>query len=654
MNIFATTKQPADAVASVAFTATDEKNPNRVMNFLYAIHSQVIKPLDKCTTLSSVFSDNILRNIGTECSNRATELVEDFKSERKHIRRSQSTDSAHKRAADLKKSMADFVLNTPATTITFASPRRGERGELNPRPTINDMCYGTTPIRNLNSEFIAEVITLRAADKAAVAARLQNEAARQIFSPEEIREAEEVLTRETQSLNRDMYSVEKENEALDRIFRIACVLILKNSAHEELHTFYKAGTNKYNWDIQIGDPRLNLDRQTENFKAVAYSAVKDNTPARTACGIYTADIVKYTWLMRLYCDEHAVTTAVKNFKSLAGMKLQTLLQGEDRTLLSSALDNKRVQDDPTALFDFLRHRLNVMNTHSQTSTKQAHFIQNEITQGVTNPRNTIHTMGAGPRGPSLQGMPGSEVYEEVRDDTFERRTNIQQKFRPQTPGRYREPEDRSRYQKSQRYNRNDPNSDWESDPGDDSSFTRKRTRFNRDQSRSPFSSREESRGRSRSMSREPPRRTRSIPRDLPNQKQDQENKSETRRVTRSTSDPALIHIIDTYNQATRRSDSQIRRPSSYTDPMKYKKIPDGACENMTKTGTTGCDKLNCAADHGIWRATNRKGEDTPQCEKERNGEPCPWLWTPNGCYSWHNVKTATKNDRAATAAHKHL
>ena len=202
MKIFATQKHTADAVASVAFTATDEKNPTRVTDFLYAIQSQVTKPIDKCTALASSFSDSVLRAIGTQCSNRATELVEAYTAERKQARRSQSTSTPHQKAIELKKSMASYVANTNEESLTFISPKRNERGESNPKPDRNDICYGTTPTRNLSSEFQATTLTLNKSERVAVAARLENEAARHVFTSAELHEAEDILRREAETLLR--------------------------------------------------------------------------------------------------------------------------------------------------------------------------------------------------------------------------------------------------------------------------------------------------------------------------------------------------------------------------------------------------------------------------------------------------------------------
>ena len=648
MRIFATQKHTTDAVASVAFTATDEKNPTRVTDFLYAIQSQVTKPIDKCTALASSFSDSVLRAIGTQCSNRATELVEAYTAERKQARRSQSTSTPHQKAIELKKSMAAYVANTNEESLTFISPKRNERGESNPKPDRNDICYGTTPTRNLSSEFQATTLTLSKNERVAVAARLENEAARHVFTSAELHEAEDILRREAETLQRDKFSVEKESEALDHTFRIACVLIVKHSSHEDLYPLYKSGTSKFDWDIPIGDQRLNLDRQTESYKTTAYGIVRDNTPVRVACSAYTAEIIKYTWLMSLYNNETNVTNAVRSFKSLLGMKLQTLLTGEDRTLMALAIDNNKVNKDPSALFDFLRHRLNVMSAHTQV-TKQVSFITNETQRNPEEGIPTIHAMGAGPRGQSLQGTPGHEVYKEVREDTYDRNTSIRQHIRPassrpQTPGRERE----RRTDHNTKSRPRSPESGWESDPyrsGEDRGRSR---------SKSPFPTR--NRDRSRSMSREPPRQ-----RDQePATDVQRSSNAPTRPATRSTTNPTLIRIIDSYNSFEReRGRSQPRERPYHNSERREKntyrgKIPAGACDNMIRNGTTGCDRTNCAADHGKWRETKRNGEDAPQCESEKRGEPCSWIWSAEGCYKFHNVKTPTKNGKAAQAAERAL
>ena len=98
--------------------------------------------------------------------------------------------------------MASYVANTNEESLTFISPKRNERGESNPKPGRNDICYGTTPTRNLSSEFQATTLTLSKSERVAVAARLENEAARHVFTSAELHEAEDILRREAETLLR--------------------------------------------------------------------------------------------------------------------------------------------------------------------------------------------------------------------------------------------------------------------------------------------------------------------------------------------------------------------------------------------------------------------------------------------------------------------
>ena len=209
--------------------------------------------------------------------------------------------------------------------------------------------------------------------------------------------------------------------------------------------------------------------------------------------------------------------------------------------MALAIDNSKVNKDPSALFDFLRHRLNVMSAHTQI-TKQVSFITNETQRNPEEGIPTIHAMGAGPRGQSLQGTPGHEVYKEVREDTYDRNTSIRQHIRPassrpQTPGRERE----RRTDHNTKSRPRSPESGWESDPyrsGEDRGRSR---------SKSPFPPRNGNRDRSRSMSREPPRQ-----RDQePATDVQRSSNAPTRPATRSTTNPTLIRIIDSYNSFER-------------------------------------------------------------------------------------------------------
>ena len=82
-NILLSQHKIPDAVAAINFSSADERNPQRMTNYLHAISSHSISGNEKITTLVASFTDINLRLIATQCAEKAQEIQEIYKASRK-------------------------------------------------------------------------------------------------------------------------------------------------------------------------------------------------------------------------------------------------------------------------------------------------------------------------------------------------------------------------------------------------------------------------------------------------------------------------------------------------------------------------------------------------------------------------------------------
>ena len=631
-----------DPIAAIGFQASDERNPIRVAMFLHAIHAHGKNPEEKLSLLSTSFTDLTLRKIGTQSSEFAQELREEFSSSRKSSRRALPSITALQKAQELKRNLASIIQNSPLTQpIHFATPRRQQSSSFSEETLRTDTCLGLVPPRNLSRDFEHTVLeTPTKEQRDLLVARLTHEALVCDVSETELLEAEEILRKERShvSSTTQTFSVRSENEALERLFRMACVLILKHSAHEDITRFYKRGTTQFDWEYPTDD-RLSLDRLTEQFRNSSYSSLPPNASAQTACVKFVTDLAKFEWLLSLYNKPEVVETSVKTFKNLLGSRIESLLQPHEMFLKSNALDNHDVRIGKTTSFDFYKHRLNVISKHD--SSKSVNFLSDRMnpppqhypSQGII---KTLNSKESRP----ISGDPAGQCYHEQRTDKVERTSETVSKYRmrPSTPGA-------DKRHKRSREERDDHDrsaseideSDHDPTSGDES----------------------DARRRSRSTSRGRDKYDSNHRRPASSSHTDEPRRSS--RLARFISDPVVRFIEKTIakaidKNATKRpyprdASRSPGRPPPFTQhqPRRIRdcRPPPDACPALARG--TPCGDSSCIMNHGIFYMTTPDGQPTKPCEFEAKGQPCPYLWMPSGCYFAHSVANP-KNGRAAIRA----
>jgi len=622
-----------DALAAIGFQTADERNPLRVAMFLHSIHAHGKNPEEKLSLLTTSFTDLTLRKIGTQSAEFAQELREEYQSSRKASRKSQPTITALQKAQELKRNLASVIKSSPvAQPLHFLTPKKQgtQHSNFSDDNLQTDVCVGLCAPRNLSGEFEQHSATPTQIQRDNLAARLEQEALNCEISEDELRNAEEILRRERSYAtdHSQTFSVRSENEALENLFKTACVLILKHSAHEDVTRFYKRGTTQFDWGLNHTDSRLSLDRLTEQFRNSSYTSLSPHASAQAACVKFVTDLSKFEWLLGLYNSVEGVETAVKTFKNLLGSRIESLLQPHEMFLKSNALDNHEIRRGNLTSFDFYKQRLNVITPHEKSKSVNFLFEEKRSPPSFSpgGMVRNIHTRDSRP----ISGNPAGECYHEQRTDKNERSTETISKFRIGRPGT---PIPTDKQHRVHSDSEPDP---WESNPdiatsGDESD------RHGRSRSRS----RDRDHRRPKAPTAEPLRRsTRNVPevnsvirfieKTIAKAIENKEAKSAHKRPREASRSPGR----PVFNQRQPRAPRECRPPHD-------------ACAAFAQG--LPCTNPACNSNHGYFYTSTPEGVPTRPCEFESQGQPCPYVWMRSGCFFKHSVAN-TKNVKAAYAA----
>ena len=626
-NILLSQHKIPDAVAAINFSSADERNPQRMTNYLHAISSHSISGNEKITTLVASFTDINLRLIATQCAEKAQEIQEIYKASRKASQKALVSCTPLQKAVEIKRSLAKVVADVRGNTnLHFASPRRSSHSNSRIPDLSRDTCIGLTPLRDLSAEFDATVMSVSSADRDMLAARLETEAIRSEVSHLELEDAAKILEREQRAAQQGsvLHSVKAENEAIDSLFKLSCILLLKYASYEDISKFQLPGTARFNWELDpVKDVRLHLTKLSEILRTKSYGDVTDSMTAHPACHQFVLDLAKYEWVIGLFSDPASIRILVGTFKQIAGAKIESLLRGNEVLLKNSALDNHAVASGSQTLFDFYKHRLGVINVSpgKRQDGKSAHFLQNagiEPAPSPQHPQGIIRALGSSSR--PISSDPNGDCYHETRTDSQTRSTEIQTKFRPSTPGPYGRDSYRKRRRAQEPSDTEGSASDFRDEDsiapsGDDSDWDKghnsKRPRF-----------RSHSRSRERPSRSDPASREDDIPR-------------RSARIQDLAKDPKVLRLLEkAVVRAGHKLHSSQRDKSPSGNRTPDLRYPRGACAALV-SGKINCPDANCVALHGCFHSKDNQGIPTKQCEFETGGKSCPYLWMRNGCFYNH-------------------
>ena len=581
--------------------APDPKNVSKMLEWLYALNLTSGNDVErKMKSLTSGFLDPAPRQIATEAAHFVKSESEKFSARRK-ANQKKEFESPSERAQRLKENRLKGVSRLRySDEVYFLSPK----GAVEP-DFARDAFVGTSRVKNTPSKInllsaFDDVMTtnIERHEKEALCARLESELENGTFSPAEMAEAKALVEQNEQLVRKehDQWSIENEHKALQEIFNLACVYILKYAASEDLSACRSPESGQFIWNRSSIDVEHDgLLTHGDDFKTRAHG-VASGTPARVAMRQFELDVLKYEWFIGLVEDRVMIPQLVSQFKSLLVSKLESLLDARDAHLRNMVAADPGVAARTKSKFDFYKFHLSI-GAVAPPLAPTVRFLDGESGNGTPkegadgSPDNFVGAMGASSSRP-LSGKPNAKCTGETRKEKYSKETSVEHTYEPRS-------EDDA-----------DPSS---SEAPDARASSRSK----------PFKGREDRSGApsTRKNKREPEPKT-GGPR------------------TRADSD--VIRLLGDLTQKLDRVVNQPPRgrPTPAGDPLKKKRVidvvvPDNACRSF-KAGKP-CHLERCGGNHGKY-SNEYKGRPSRICINEKNGSPCPYLWTVNGCYSKHTAK----------------
>jgi hypothetical protein len=315
--------------------APDPKNVSGMLEWLYAIHLASGTDVEnKVKSLTSGFHEPLLRTLANEAAHAVKESSINFSSRRKAYQKKE-LETPYERAEKLKKRRLRTVSKMNyRDSVHFLTPK-GQQTDLALDAFVGMSGVLNTPAkRKLLSDFEDTAKTLAKEQVKTLETRISLELENGTFSPAEMAEARAHLEHAEELVRKDteQYSISNEAAALQEIFDLACVYILKYAANEDLSKYRDPATLKFLWNLQsTAVDNAVLSTHAEDYKTRAHG-VASGTPARVAMRQFELDVIKYEWFISLISDRVTIPSQTKHFKNLLVSKLESLLETRDSHL----------------------------------------------------------------------------------------------------------------------------------------------------------------------------------------------------------------------------------------------------------------------------------------------------------------------------------
>ena len=606
-------------------SASDLKNPSKMLEGLHALH--VMSGTDsskKFTLLTTGFDDHTLRRIADEAAHKAKEVVEIYSIRRKvHLEKEVKTpiQVAQKLKAQRIKTARKAASGAP---LFFLSPKGSGIPDPKRHTFVGNRGVENTPAKkNLLAEFEeTQSSTLTEQETKSLKQRLKNELALDDFSPIEIAEAKAVLAdqRKIQDEEYDEHSTSKEARAVQDLFNLACVYILKHAANEELSRCKDADGlflwNRPSTDSEIGIQ--NLRTCAEGFKSRAFN-LANGVPARTAMNQFEHDSVVYEWFISLFSDRSAVPDMVSSFKSLLVGRLEAILSDTaDAHLLHLAASDSGVQLGTKSKFEFYKFHLG-LTPSAKPKAPAIRFLQgahpgDDAPSGAERPEGDaeyfVGAMGV-KGGRPLSGNPTSRCVGEKRTETYSKSTRVESDFAPDN----NHEESESAPEPEARSNR---------PPNPQANRRSERTAQNAERPAQQDGNRRRQQPPADNSSRDVIRLIGEIKNDLT---------KKIEQITKQVSQGSRAPRDAPYKNA--RSGPRDHRQNDRPKRMRLEaNPPEGACSQFV--AGRPCNNHRCGGKHGLYN----KSAGAKPCPSETGGMPCPFIWMERGCYNRHTAKNA--------------
>jgi len=584
------------------------KDVSAVLTWLHAI--QVASGTDaskKFSLLTAGLTDPTLRQIADEAAHKSREVIEHFSSRRKAGFKKEF-ETPRDKVKYLKQARLRTATKLKAGDKVFFLTPKNRTGGVYPDKDVfvgKSGVINTPEKQNLMSQFddTETAQPLEDEERQALIDRLETELDNGVYTDLEMTEAHALVAQDERNYKAGLglYSTLKEAEAVQDVYNLACVYILKFAANEELTKCRDASTGRFQWDVSsTAVDNYVLQNHSEELKSRAHN-IPAGTPARAAISQFELDSIKYEWFISLLLDRVKIPEKVASMKSLLVGKLETMLDSGDSLLRNLVAADSEIRAGTKTKFEFYKYHLGLQSA-AKPPAPTVRFMSPDHTGCDTpsaevtgNPDTFIGAMGSGGNRP-LSSNPHAKCVGERRSDVITRQTTVDASYEPGSR-----------------------DTDGFSSDRDDRGSNPKRKRS--DRSLSP-----------------PPKRM-----NLRSEKGKGENQKGATldQVVRLIGD--LTKKTSDLEQKVANSNPRGKPPFTGKRDYPVKKrvdsvVPGDACPHFVKGGP--CKDRRCAANHGKFQ-TKYRGQQARLCRSEEGGGPCPFLWTEKGCYSRH---TCSKNE----------
>ena len=592
------------------YQASDYKCVSKMLTGLHAI--QIASGTDaaqKFRLLATGLSDPTLRQIADEAAHRARELTEQFVQKRKNVLRKEyetPEDKVKVLKTDRLRSLEQMKDTDP---VYFLLPKENESVDPDSDIFLGLEKAKSTPMKKKLLQDFEDVKVsepLSADQKAALARRLKFEIDNDSYSPGEIAEATAMVRQSEEFRKRaaETHSTLNEALAVQEVYNLACVYILKFAANDELTKCRDTSNGRFKWNLKSTEVESSaLLTHSEDFKSRAHN-VSAGTPARVAMNQFELDVIKYEWFISLLLDRATIPEKVASLKSLLVGKLETLLESSESILRNIVASDSEVRQGTKSKFEFYKFHLGLQGA-AKPPAPAVRFMSHDHegsdaplsgTSGA--PDHFIGAMGAKGSRP-LSAHPGAKCTEERRRESFTKNTTIDTTYEPGSHGGDESPSEHE-------------------ERGSNPQGRKRSAR--EDRSRSPPPKRAT---RNNGGFGKPQEKPGAPPADLT-------------RVVRLLGDlTKKISNLEQKGSGDRTAPFRSSdKPRGFQQRPRLSDIvvPEDACPRFVK-GEPCVGR--CGANHGKF-ALKYRGGPAQICRSETNKKACPFLWTEKGCYSKHS------------------
>lgn len=340
-----------------------------VMSALYALDLATTDNYNmKLQLLTSAVLDPRMQGMFREASEQLKEKQEYHSAGRKALQKSTATLPKQK-AREIKKRNLTAIKKTPDNAPLYFVVEEG----VNPN-FRSDTVVGTTPKKKLDfleRNVAVTPMTLRNSEKDELVDRLQTELDNNEYSAEELVIASKAIDEEEEERQEALqmkYSTSAQRSALDEIFRLVALYVLKNSQGHDM-TVYQNKDGGWNWKVPYPRPpdsEYTLEVLAGMYKSSLLSTIRSSS--LELMNLYDLELPKLEWLFDLYLPISLKKEQIKDFKNLLCNQIERMFQGTELILITMNNGRDPARKAIESAFDYYKSVLRQINPVSKQPT----------------------------------------------------------------------------------------------------------------------------------------------------------------------------------------------------------------------------------------------------------------------------------------------